>query len=331
MLERASALTKAENRLSVAKLECYAQDWLLDCQLRQHSAQTVYCRKDYLSKLFWFLKKEGIEAVGTTELKQFMLYLSKGHEEPGGRWGNPRMTEPMRPVSIHAYHRVLRAMFNWLENDEAIDFNPMKRVKPPVYRSEAKQPLSPERVTALLQAAKRSQHGKRDQAIVMALLDSGIRASELCRLKIADLDLAGQSFKVYGKGNKRRSCYLGRATTKAISAYLRTSAREPDEPVFVGGRDTRAKTALTPSGLFQLLDRLAKNAGIPHGICSPHALRRTFAVSLLRNGASVFATQNLLGHTDLQQTRLYCAVAQADVENQHRQFSPVDALAKKRG
>lgn len=323
---RASASAKIEASIPVKQLRRFAEDWLLDCELQQHSSQTLYCRKDYLKKFFWFLQHRGFEAVGTPEIKQFMLYLSNGHEEPGGRWGNPKMTQPMRPVSIHAYYRVLKAMFNWLVEDDAIEQSPMRRVKAPLVRTDIKQPLPDDSVLALLKAVKQSKSPRRNEAMLLTLLDTGIRASELCSLKMKDLDLTARSFRVLGKGNKYRTCFIGRVTTKAISAYLRSQDREPEGTVFIAEGGTKAGQGITASGLYQIIRELADIAGIESKNCSPHALRRTFAVSMLRRGANVFTVQTMMGHTDLDMTRRYCAVATADVENQHREFSPADGL-----
>jgi integrase/recombinase XerC len=318
----ASDSSKVENRIPVDDLRRYAADWHLDCELRQHSKQILYCHQDYLKKLFWFFDQKGISAVGTTELKQFFLYLNTGPQDPGGRWGNPLLKKPIRPISIHGYYRVLRAWFNYLVDDEAISCNSMAKIKPPVVRNEVKQPVPREHITIILEATRRSKYPARDEALVLTLLDTGIRASELCGLQRKDLDLTSRSFRVLGKGNKYRTCYLGKATPKAISRYLRNQHREPEDRVFLSER----LQPFTASGLRQLLERLCESAGIPAIRC--HALRRTFAVEFLRNSqGSVFTCQALLGHSDLTMTRRYCAVADTDMENEHRQFSPADRLS----
>lgn len=78
-------------------------------------------------------------------------------------------------------------------------------------------------------------------------------------------------------------------------------------------------------GLLRLIKRLGSAADIKDACCV-HALRRTFAVQMLRNGANVFSVQAMLGHSDLGQTRQYCAIALADVEEQHHAYSPADRL-----
>jgi len=323
METRASALRKADPTFVVPELESLAKEWLLDCELRQHSKQTLFSRRDYLNRFLWFLKHRDYQEVGPPEIKQFLLYLSNGHQEPGGRWGQPRNTKPMRPVTIHGYYRTLKTLFNWLVEDEAITETPMRRIRPPVVRDDVKQPISETQINALILAARASKQPVRNEALLLVLLDTGVRASELCSITMKDLDLGNRSFRVLGKGNKHRTCFLGITTTKALMKYLRQQVRKPDDPVFLQEGNDHGQVGLTKSGLFQLIQRLARVAGIPQ--CGPHTLRRTFAIEFLRaSNGNVFACQNLMGHTDLQQTRLYCAIAQADIENQHRQFSPAD-------
>ena len=134
---------------------------------------------------------------------------------------------------------------------------------------------------------------------------------------------------VLGKGNKHRVVYFGRQTAKALWNYLREEDREPCSPVFLSDRGTKAGEPLTRAGLRQLIERLGKAANIEAVRCSPHTFRHTFAVTFLRNGGNVFSLQQILGHTSLQMTNRYVAVSQADLERQHRQFSPVDRLGGK--
>lgn len=316
----------SQAQIAVSQLEKFINDWLLDGELRQLTPRTMSWRRDHMERFLWFLRDRECTAVGTAEIKQYMLYLAKSHEEPEGRWGNPKNRAPMRAVSIQNYHRLLRAFFNWLVEEELLPSSPMKKVPAPVCRTEIKQPLPDELIPALVRAAQRSDNPRRNEAIVLVLLDTGMRATELCSLKMKDLDLAARSFRVLGKGNKYRSGYLGRDATRSLATYLRTQEREPDDTVFVSSGGQLLGQPLKASGLYQTLKRLAMSVGMDHHLCGPHALRRTFAINMLRNGANVFTVQNLLGHTDIEMTRRYCAIAEADVEKQHRTFSPIDRL-----
>lgn len=111
-----------------------------------------------------------------------------------------------------------------------------------------------------------------------------------------------------------------------MRAYLRDEDRMPDDPVFISERGDGAGNKLTRWGARQVIERLGKTAGLQSVRCSPHTFRHTFAVEFLRAGGNVFTLKQLLGHTGLQVTQRYVALAQADIQSQHRQFSPGDRL-----
>lgn len=320
-----SGSADADEAIPVATLPLYMQDWLSDCEMRQHSPQTIEVRRIFLEKFLWFLKQHKYESCSTREIRDFFRYLAQGHNNSEGRWGNPRNNRPLRPISIKDYHVCLKGWFNWLVQDGLIDSSPMGKVTAPVARPDQKEPLNPEKVEKLLAAARRSAQPKRDEAILSLLLDTGIRASELCGLTMHDLNMENRSLRVRGKGNKYRECYIGRSTSKTLSKYLRGQQRASDEPVFVSDRGHSSGDALTRSGLLQLLRRLSHSAGI-YPLVSVHQMRRTFAVSILRNGANLPTVQRLMGHTSITMTARYLQLAQADIEAQHRAYSPRDFL-----
>lgn len=155
------------------------------------------------------------------------------------------------------------------------------------------------------------------------LFDSGIRASELIGLKVRDVDIQAGTFQVCGKGNKRRSCYLGKATTRALMAYRRKVKLPQDAPLFPSASGGSVGEPLTRSGLLQLIKRLGQRAGVETNV---HKLRRTFATTILQNGSDIVAVRDLLGHSSIHMTLKYLAVAQSHIEAQHRQHSPADRL-----
>jgi integrase/recombinase XerD len=203
----------------------------------------------------------------------------------------------------------------------------MGRVPKPLDRPDDVQPFTETQVNDLLTAAKRSRQPRRDEAILLFLFDTGLRASELCSLRFKDVDMTAKKATVEGKGGKTRPVYFGRVAARALWAYLKEDGREAEEPIFLSERGD----ALTRSGLQQLLERLGAQAHVTSTRCSPHTFRHTFAVSFLRAGGNQFTLMNLLGHTNIQMTSRYVRLAQADVENQHRQFSPADRLKGKQG
>ncbi len=324
---RSSTSHSASCDLSLSDLKRYGDAWLQDSKYRQLSEQTRYNRGLLIEKLQWWLQQQKCAVCGTLEIKQFLAYVGNGHNEQGGRWGNAQLTRAVRPRTVKDYHGNLRTFFKYLVEEGYLDVSPMENVKPPVSRADQIVPFTQEQVNALLQAAKTGNAPLRDEALILFLMDGGVRASELCSLTMQDIDVVGKRATVLGKGNKHRTVYFGRDTSRAVMRYLKTEERKPSDPVFKSERGE----ALTRSGLLQLIHRLGRAAKIEATRCSPHTFRHTFAVEFLRGGGQVFALQQILGHTQLGMTQKYVAIAQADVQNQHLQFSPVERLRNKGG
>jgi site-specific recombinase XerD len=314
-----------DQTIPTSSLNRWIDEWLMECELRLQSRQTIKTRRSFLKHFLWLLNHRGYNECGTAEIKQFLHYLQHGHEEEGGRWGQGIKT-PVRPVTIKDYHRCINSFFKWLEAEEIVSRNLCGKIPVPRVRREKIEPFTQEQVTALLQAAKRSSNARRDEAIVLFLLDTGVRASELCGIKMRDIDLHSKSVRVTGKGNKQRVVFYGHVVGLALGKYLRHKDRTPDTPLFTAERGRYVGQALTPSGLLQIMRRLCADAKIQATKKGPHQLRRTFSVEFLRNGGNVFTLKEILAHSEISTTEVYVSIAQADIETAQRKFSPADRL-----
>jgi integrase/recombinase XerD len=313
--------------LSLREIEHYCEDWLYDAEYRQQSPKTIKGKRNVVAKRLWFLKARECERCGTTELRRFLTYVANGHLEEGGRWGSAKLIKPPTPRTIQYYYIYLQGFFHWLEGEEIIESSPLVRLEKPKNPNDGHiQPFSRDDVTALIQAAEQSRFAERDEAMVRFLLDTAVRAAELCTLKMQDIDLAGRRAEVVGKGRKRRQVFFGRNTARALRHYLRHEPRKPDSPIFTSCGGNTPGQALTPNGLLHIINYLGRRAGIQTVRVSPHTFRHTFAVDFLRNGGNVFSLQQILGHNSLSMTQRYVSLAQADIEHQHRQFAPGDRL-----
>jgi integrase/recombinase XerC len=231
----------------------------------------------------------------------------------------------------HRNHRQhLRAFFNWLVAEGIIESSPMARVPRPIVRDDQIHPLTNEQVKALVEAARRSYFPRHNEAVLRFLIDTGVRASELCGITLGDLDMSNRSVTVLGKGNKRRSVHFGVATSRTLWNHLRGNDYIPGEndrwPLFCSqsGPNTGCKT--TRGGILKMVHRLGLAANISGVRCSPHTLRHTFAVNFIRNGGDPFSLMQLLGHTNLQMTNRYVCLAKADIAAQHAKCSPMDHM-----
>lgn len=314
----------------VCELLPQLDNWLADCDMANHARTTNEVRRIIVSKLIWFCDQKGYTSCGLNELRQFFAYLNHGHESEEGRWGNAQGTKCLRPSTVENYHKHLRRFFTWLISEDVLEASPMEKVKRVISRSDQIQPFTREQVSALLEAARRSRNRRRDEAIITLLFDTGLRASELCGLRLRGVDLDEHRCRVLGKGNKFRTVPFGKASRKALWQYLRQELRDKDDPLFTSERGVEAGSPMTRSGLFQLIQRMGESAGINATRCSPHTFRHTFAVECLRNGGNTFSLMLILGHTSLHMTNKYVALAQADIQQQHHQFSPADRLERGR-
>lgn len=162
----------------------------------------------------------------------------------------------------------------------------------------------------------------RDACIVMTLLDTGLRVSELARLNVGDVDLNAGSMVVrpFGTGNKTkgRVVYFGKTTKKTLWRYA--IDRYEHEPLFLTVDEGR----MDRNSIRCMLNYLGKNAGVPN--CHPHRFRHTFAIEYLRAGGDVFTLQRLLGHSTLQMVQNYLALVPADVARAYRSPSDIATL-----
>jgi integrase/recombinase XerD len=163
----------------------------------------------------------------------------------------------------------------------------------------------------------------RDVAILELLYASGLRATELCDLRLNDLNLQVGCVRVLGKGMKERIVPVGRAAVEAITRYL----GECRPGLVREGRETDcvflSKTGrpLERIALWMLVEKYGRVSGLLKHI-SPHVLRHCFATHLLGGGADLRVVQELLGHSDVATTQIYTHVDQSRLKAIHSQFHP---------
>jgi integrase/recombinase XerD len=161
----------------------------------------------------------------------------------------------------------------------------------------------------------------RDVAILELLYSSGLRASELCDLKTADVNLSVGCVRVLGKGMKERIVPIGRAALEAITRYNcesrpRLDKRRSDK-LFL----SRTGKPMDRIALWMLVERYGRKSGLLNEV-SPHTLRHCFATHLIGGGADLRVVQELLGHSDISTTQVYTHVDQSRLKSIHHKFHP---------
>ena len=220
--------------------------------------------------------------------------------------------------------RSIRSFWSWLQREGFITHNPFERIKPPKAPRKIVNTLTPEQITRLLKCIpKVNPSGYRDFAIIITLYGTGLRISELLNLKIEDVDFDSGQIKVLGKGGKQRFVYGSAKVYKALFKYCHQWRPPIQSAQLFIHDDGRPLTRFYFAHRMQAYSRKAKIVGVR---CSPHILRYSFAVDFLRSGGDVFTLQRILGHSTLEMTRHYAQLADSDVEERQKAFSPVEKL-----
>lgn len=227
-------------------------------------------------------------------------------------------------------HITLSSFWTWAVRDGVCDEHIMRRIPAPKPEIKPIVPFQKHEIEAMLDAVeyslpytrpgKRSCHHHlsntlRDRAIIIFLLDTGVRASELCKIRMSDF--GHDSVYVRGKGAKDRIVPMSSITYQTVKLYLAEQNRKPSSFVFL----TKAGKPMTPDSLRGMIKRTAERAGVPNAY--PHRFRHTFAINFLRNGGDVFSLQRILGHSTLDMVKRYVAIANSDIQTAHRRASPV--------
>lgn len=312
--------------LSVDELRHWLEDWLADGEIQLHSPKTLQLRRDLFRRLFAFL--DGIQATqcGGVELRLFFSSLQ-----------NERTGEPLSIATNETFRRVFQTFWRSMVKQNVVALNAMDRV-PPIPRAKKAvaqvQPFEREQLKALFHGARRSPQPRRDLALVYLLTDTGLRASEVCSIRLRDMALSDRAVRVMGKGERERTVYFNAITLKAIWNYLRergvSPEDDPDAALFVACSGPSAGQSMTRSGIYQAISKLCIVAGITDGKQGPHRLRHSFATEMIRNEGYQDTVQQMLGHSDPKMTQRYVTLARADMQRQHARCSPVAGLERKK-
>lgn len=274
--------------------------------------------------------------VTAADLRGFLARLQTSRIAPPGV--APRPAAVLSPKTILNTHTTLRSLWRWAVAEGYAATNVAAQITPPRPSATAVEPLTREEVHALLRAVEQSRPyrdrpgsrntrpadlRRRDRALILVLLDTGIRASELCGLSVADYNQTTGALSVFGKSRhnsgagRQRIVYIESLTRKALWAYLVRRDAPPDAPLFA----TTDGAPIERRHLALHLRRLGRRAGVPN--VHPHRFRHTFAIAYLRNGGDPYTLQQLLGHSSLDMVKRYLAISQVDCAAAHHRCSPV--------
>ena len=281
---------RVERRLAAHTLESYGRDLVL---LARYAAG----------------REMAVEALTRADLEAFTRELMAGG---------------LAPRSVARAVACIRGFYRYLAVSRRIAESPADDLHAPRAWAALPKYLALDQIDALLaQPDVTTPRGLRDRALIELLYATGLRVSELVRLKAADLNLEAGYLTCMGKGSKERLVPIGDAAAGWVERYVRDGRRQllrgrPTARLFVNARDGGT---LSRSGFWRILTAYGRQAGLPAGL-SPHVLRHAFATHLLEHGADLRAIQMMLGHADLSTTQIYTHVLEARMRALYDRFHP---------
>jgi site-specific recombinase XerD len=236
----------------------------------------------------------------------------------------PPIAAPLSPYTIRKEIKILRGFGHWMQREGF--GNPFERLEIPSVPKELVETLSQDEIHRILDTMNpNTLNGARNLALIMLMLDSGPRISEVADLRLPDLNLEDREVKILGKGRKERRIPFGQDTARALMRYTTMFRPEPahagDDHAFLSVDGY----AMTRNGLECLIRRLRITSGV--GKLHAHLLRHTFSVNFLAAGGDLETLRRILGHESLEVTKRYLRGLQdAQVRAKYQDFSPVDRM-----
>jgi integrase/recombinase XerD len=278
------------------------------------SANTLAAyRRDLQALADWLEASQSISLDAAQEA-HLQAYFAARHRLSKATSANRRLT-------------VFKRYYRWALRERIVPIDPTLRMLAAKQALRVPKTLSEDQVDALLSAPdENSSLGLRDKAMLELLYASGLRVSELVKLKTLHVSLNEGVLRIMGKGSKERLVPFGDMARDSLLNYLQNArsallGAKQTEDLFVTGSGPKAGTAMSRVMFWSLIKKYAVISGITAPL-SPHTLRHAFATHLLNHGADLRSVQVLLGHADISTTTIYTHVARERLKNLHAQHHP---------
>lgn len=291
--------------------------------LKERCTELMDPDNSYLEYLELFLNRKETEGKSKRTIEQYRLHLSRllcyYNKSIDKICENDLFVyltryKNIRKVSntyLNNIRRVFSSFFGYLCNKGFISKNPAIGLEPIKTEKKIRKGFSDEELDKL----KRACVQKRDLALIEFMYSTGVRASELVALNRCDIGFYEKSVIVYGKGNKEREVYLTPIACSYLKEYL-DDREDNNEALFVSARSPHKR--LSVAGVERILKKLGEKAGVEN--VHPHRFRRTMATNVLRKGMPLEEVKELLGHSKLDTTMIYCTISKENVKHTHQRL-----------
>lgn len=263
-------------------------------------------------------------------LREYIAWMTYDKEQYEGHPFKPKAgRRGLSPATVNIRIRTMKAFFNWCLRNGYIRVSPMDDIKQQKVDVDAVTGFTDVQIRKLLDAPDTSTFvGFRDYVIMMTLLDTGLRISELFSLTKADVDFDNLTLTVpweKAKTRRKRTVPISSQTAKLLLELMRENDDfGPDvQHLFLTGLGD----PLSPMSFDDRLKLYGEQSGVSQEISvSAHKFRHTFAIQWIKAGGDPFSLQKILGHTDMSMVRRYVQLSQSDVSDKHQKFSPIKTL-----
>ena len=222
--------------------------------------------------------------------------------------------------SICRYLSSIKALYKYLLIESILDYDPSGNIHLPKKWERLPKALSISEVMALLQTSFSGKTILRDSAMLELLYSSGLRVSELVKIKLGDIHFDAGFVRIMGKGDKERVVPVNMRALEKAKQYM-----EEERPATLGKRQspylfvTRRGKPMSRQRFWQTLKAIGQKAGLE---ISPHTIRHCFATHLLEGGADLRSVQKMLGHSDISTTQIYTKVTTDRVKKVFKAYHP---------
>ena len=276
-------------------MEKYISDFVEYLKIYKNSSEnTITSYKRDLKNFFIYLESLEIDNIKNVNKTNIISYLYQLQKE------NKANSTISRNIAS------LRNFFQYLIKNQIININPTIKLESPKVSKKTPETISKKDIETLLnEPSTNNNKGIRDKAMLEILYATGIRVSELIKLKKQDINISLE-YIICRKNNKdERIIPLGKIALESLKIYLEKSRNEmiknnDENYLFVNCNGN----PMTRQGFWKIIKYYAKKSGIPYQI-TPHMLRHSFAKHLIENGAPIESVQEMLGHSDISTTQIY--------------------------
>lgn len=274
---------------------------------RKLSNNTIESYSFDLMKFNDYFKNYNIKKISENDITKYLEYLNK--------------EEKLSERSIERHLTTIRSLYKYLIKNDFIKIDITKNIDNLKLGKYLPNTLSLEEIDKLMDINLNTPFDFRTKAMLELMYGSGLRISELVKLKLSDIDLYNNTILIHGKGNKERIVPLGEYAKEYLEKYLDVryqllkKKNGNYEELFLNNHGK----PITRNGFNFLLNNILKEKGINKEI-TPHTLRHSFATHMLDNGADLRTIQELLGHSDIVTTRIYTHVSKKTIHDNYDKY-----------